>query len=57
VIVEFVLPALFSRAIEEFKGRMLFEGIHEGQHIAGVGCARAKKVQMVGHGAVGVDGK
>ncbi len=57
VIVKFVLPELLTSAFEEFIGCMLFEGIHEGQHVASVGCARTKKVQVVGHGAVGVDGK
>ena len=37
VIVEFALPELFSGTLEEFVGRVLLEGIHEGQHIADVG--------------------
>jgi len=55
VIVKFVLPELFARTFEKFVGRVLLEGIHEGQHVADVGGARGQEVEMVGHGAVGVD--
>ena len=57
MVVELVLPQLISGAVEKFVCRKLFERIHEGEHVAGVGCACAKEVKVVGHGAIGVNGK